>query len=145
MRAGYIVAAALTALSFPAIAHEHASGIVKERMDMMEAMAKNMKAIGARIKAKRDVEAIKKEALALQAHAPHIPHLFPPGSTQPPTEAKPAIWRNFADFEAKAKALESASAKLANSAPNNLEAVTIQVRAVAETCSGCHDLYRAKK
>jgi len=86
-----------------------------------------------------------KDAEAIRGHAPHLPHMFPSGSTQPPTEAKPAIWQNFADFEARAKALEAAAAALAVTDPRDADALAAQVRVVAEACSGCHDLYREKR
>jgi len=136
---------ALTVLAGAAAAHDHATGVVKERMDMMEAMAKHMKAIGDRLKSKRNLASIQKEAEGIKEHAPHLAHLFPPGSTQTPTEAKPAIWKNFTDFEAKAKAMENAAAKLAGMEMRDPDAIAQQVRAVSATCSGCHDLYREKR
>ena len=87
---------------------------------MMEAMAKRMKAIRARIEGKRDLAAIKGDAEAVAAHASHIVICFPPGSTQQPTDAKGAIWQNWADFERRArKRLEAASRKLAGTEPND--------------------------
>jgi cytochrome c556 len=88
-----IAVRALCAVAFlvaplPSAAHDHATGVVKERMDMMETMAKRMKAIRERIDAKHDLVAIKGEAEAIASHAPHLVHLFPPGSTQKPTDAK---------------------------------------------------------
>jgi cytochrome c556 len=128
----------------PAAAHEHATGVVKERMEAMESMARHMKAIGQRMKSGRDLAAIKVEAQAVQALAAHVTHLFPPGSTQKPTDAKPAIWQNWADFEAKANALKNASANLANAEPSDLAGLSAQVRALSETCGACHELYRSK-
>ena len=55
---------------------------------MMEVMAKRMKAIRERIDGKRDLAAIKADAEAIASHAPHLVHLFPPGSTQKPTDAR---------------------------------------------------------
>ena len=141
-------ARALCALAFvtacqPSVAHDHATGVVKERMDMMEAMAKRMKAIRERIDA-RDLAAIKGEAEVIASHAPHLVHLFPPGSTQKPTDAKKAIWQNWADFERKAAALEAESKKLMNASPDDLNALSVQFRAVSEACGGCHEKYRTK-
>lgn len=144
MIAKHLVTTALMLIVVPALAHDHATGVVKERMDMMEAMDKSLNAIGNKLKSKRNLPAIKKDAEALQAHAPHLVHLFPPGSTQPPTEAKPAIWQNFADFEAKAKAFEVEAGKLTAMDVRDASAIANQVRVVTETCSVCHDLYRAK-
>jgi cytochrome c556 len=146
MRAMFQVAlVVMVACASAAAAHEHATGVVKERMDMMEAMEKHMKAINTRIKAKRDLGAIKLEAVALQKLAPHMVHLFPAGSLSKPTDARKEIWQNWPDFEAKAMALETASANLVNTTPTDFDALFAQVKAVAQACSDCHELYRIKR
>src|SRR5882724_4535826 len=129
-----LCALAFVATCLPSAAHDHATGVVKERMEMMQAMAKRMKAIRERIDAKRDLAAIKGEAEAIAAQAPHLVHLFPPGSTQKPTDAKGAIWQNWSDFERKAAALEVESRKLMNASADDSDALSAQFRAVSETC-----------
>jgi cytochrome c556 len=128
-----------------AVAHEGAVGIVKERMDAMEAMAKSMKAIGERLKANCELGAIQVEAENIHRLSQHIAHMYPPGSTQHPTHAKGAIWKNWSDFEAKARALETESAKLATTGPSDLGALRSQLRAMSQTCSACHEKYRVTK
>ena len=86
-----LCALAIAAACLPSAAHDHATGVVKERMVMMEAMARRMKAIRERIDGRRDLAAIKADAEAIAAQAPHVVHLFPPGSTQRPTDANAAI------------------------------------------------------
>jgi cytochrome c556 len=113
-------------------------------MDMMEVLAKRMKAIRERIDGKRDLAAIKAEAEAIASSAPHVVHLFPPGSTQRPTDAKAAIWQSWPDFERKAAALEAESKKLMTASPNDLDALNAQFRAVSQTCGACHEKYRTK-
>jgi cytochrome c556 len=134
----------LLASLLPLSAHDHATGVIKERMEMMEQFAKRLKAIRERIDAKRDLGSIKADAEAIAAHAPHLAHLFPKGSTQKPTEARAAIWQNWADFERKAAALETASKKLANADPSNFDAISTQARALTQACGGCHEKYRSK-
>ena len=138
-------ALAIAAACLPSAAHDHATGVVKERMDMMEAMAKRLKAIRERIDAKRDLAAIKTDAEAIAAQAPHLVHLFPPGSTQKPTDARGAIWQNWSDFERKATALETQSRKLASTSADDLAALSAQSRAVTEACGACHEKYRIKR
>jgi len=140
-----LCALAITAACLPSAAHDHATGVVKERMDMMEVMAKRMKAIRERIDGKRDLAAIKADAEAIASHAPHLVHLFPPGSTQKPTDARGAIWQNWNDFERKAAALEVESKKLVNTSANDLAALSVQARAVTEACGACHEKYRTKR
>ena len=138
----------ILAMAIPAgsgFSHDHATGIVKERMDMMEAMAKSMKAITDRIKSKSDLAGIKVEAETIAEHAPHMIHLFPKGSTQSPTEARATIWQNWADFESKARALEIESGKLAKMDADDFAALSAQVQAVSRTCTACHGKYRVKK
>ena len=142
--AGALCALAIAAACLPSAAHDHATGVVKERMDMMEVLAKRMKAIRERIDAKRDLAAIKAEAEAIASIAPHVVHLFPPGSTQKPTDARGTIWQSWPDFERKAAALEAESKKLMTTNPNDLDALSAQVRAVSQTCGACHEKYRTK-
>jgi cytochrome c556 len=145
MKIATLCALAIAATCLPSAAHDHATGVVKERMEMMEVMAKRMKAIRERIDGKRDLAAIKADAEAIAAHAPHVVHLFPPGSTQKPTDARGTIWQNWNDFERKATALEVESKKLANTSADNLVALNAQARAVTETCGACHEKYRNKR
>jgi len=134
----------LLASLLPLRAHDHATGVVKERMDMMQQVAKHWKSIRERIDAKRDLGSIKADAEAIAAHAPHIAHLFPKGSMQKPTEARAAIWQNWPDFERKAATLETESKKLANADPNDFNAISAEVRAVTQACVACHEKYRSK-
>jgi cytochrome c556 len=141
-----IIAATLAifVLAVPAHSHDHATGVVKERMDIMEDMAKRMTGMRARIDSKTGLPAIKEDAGSIASHAPHLVHLFPPGSTQKPTDAKSAIWHNWPDFERKAAVLETESKKLMNISTDDLTALSAQFRAVLAACSGCHEKYRTK-
>lgn len=141
---------AACAIAFPAVSHEekghgHATGVVRERMELMESIGARMKAVNSRLKSKQQLGAIKNDARAIAQSAANIVRLFPPGSTQHPTEARAAIWQNFADFERKAKALETESAKLASIPEGDVAALAAQVRAVSQTCSGCHETYRLRR
>ena len=129
----------------PSAAHDHATGVVKERMDMMEVMAKRLKAIRERIEGKRELAAIKADAAAIASHAPHLVHLFPPGSTQKPTGARGTLWQNWSDFERKATALEAESKQLMNTSADAVAALSMQARVVTETCGACHEKYRTKR
>src|SRR4051812_34052894 len=133
------------ALATPAWTHDHATGVVKERMESMETMGKRLKAIRDRIKAKRDLAAIKADAQAIKELAPHVTHLFPAGSNDAPTQATRAVWQNWPDFENKAKVLETEIAKLVEASPDDATAMASQVRAVSQSCTNCHEKYRTKK
>ena len=130
----------------PLAAHEHATGIVKERMDGMEAIGKAMKAINARIKANRELGSITEDALRAWELATRMPSWFPPGSNAHPSEAKSLIWQRWPDFQAKASALETELGKLAAVAnTGDPKAVAAQFRAVNQACGNCHELYRVRK
>lgn len=147
MRLTRIVTYAMVAGAFclPAIAHDHATGVVRERMEMMEGMAKRMKAIRERIDRRRDLAAIKADAEVITSQAPHLLHLFPQGSTQRPTDARSTIWQNWSDFERKATALEVEGKKLMEASPDDYDGLTAQFRAVSQTCGACHETYRVKR
>jgi cytochrome c556 len=149
-RAVTAVRIAVLAVSFmPGVAahenHDHATGVVKERMVNMENMAKRLKAINDRLKEKRELGAIKADAEAISELATHVAHLFPAGSTQHPTQARSAIWQNWPDFERRARVLLAASRKLAGSNSNDAGALAAQARALTQACSGCHEKYRVRK
>lgn len=145
MAAGLFFIAMASTTASPLDAHEHATGIVKERMDAMAIMSKRTEAILARLKAGRELDAIKADAEAIASHAAHITHEFPDGSTQPPTRARKTIWQNWPDFESKAKALEDASRALAKVDPTDLPAMQRGVAAMEHACDGCHGKYRARR
>src|SRR3954467_14546256 len=107
-------------------------------------MAKRMKVMRARIDTKTSLSAIKEDAGSIASHAPHLVHLFPPGSTQKPTDAKSAIWQNWPDFERKAAVLEAEKKRLKTTSPDAPPALSAQFRAVSAACSGCHEKYRTK-
>jgi cytochrome c556 len=124
-------------------AHEAATGIVKERT---ASMSHAMKATGKSIEANRNLASIQEEAGRIREVAARIPHWFPPGSDAKPTDALPAIWQRWSDFQAKAAQLERESAKLAAAAASgDPKSIAAQFRAAGETCSGCHADFRQKQ
>jgi len=68
---------------------------------------------------------------------------FPPGSLTARSEAKPAIWEHWAEFSAKMRDFENASATLAAVAKGGDEAASKAAFAkTAQTCKSCHDAFR---
>jgi cytochrome c556 len=93
-------------------------------------------------------QAAVQAATTLHNAARQIPASFPEGTgpNAGKTDALPSIWQNWADFQAKAKALETESAKLLELAKAGDEAgFKAQFPTVARTCGGCHENFRAKK
>ena len=58
------------------------------------------------------------------------------------TRALPAIWENIPDVMAKAEALETQAATMAEVAGDGLDAMRGQIQALGGACGDCHDNYR---
>lgn len=115
--------AALAGLSVTAMAHEGATGVVKERMDAMKSMGEAIKQIKPMMtgEAAYDAEAIRAAAEAIAAEAGGaMTGKFPEGSNAHPSEADPKLWDEWARFEEMAAHLEIAARGLALSAENGL-------------------------
>ena len=70
---------------------------------------------------------------------------FPAGSEKGTTRAKPGIWENKADFEAKLKDLRNAVDTLEDVVEKgDREAIAEQVGATGQACKACHDEYKSK-
>lgn len=70
--------------------------------------------------------------------------LFPEGSAVGDSEAKPEIWTNHEDFQAKALHLVEAVAALdAAARSGDVDALAAAAQATGASCGGCHELYRA--
>lgn len=141
-----ILAAGISGLAY---AHSGASGVVKERMDMMGDIGKAMKTIGTMIKgeAAYDAEVAKRAAGEIQGHMMHMADMFPEGSTEAPSEALSAIWENWDEFLALSKELEDDARQLAVLAASAASAdeLTAQFAVVGKSCGTCHEKFRLKK
>lgn len=78
--------------------------------------------------------------------APQLGEGFPPGSESGvQTDAKPEIWKDPADFQAKLDAFTQQSRALAEVAKGGDEAkIKEQFQKTAGTCKGCHEKFRAE-
>src|SRR5262245_32378560 len=85
--------------------HAIPAGPIRERHELMEGIGKNAKIIGDALKAGNETP-VAAAAEKIQASAAKIPGLFPQGSTDPKSRAKPEIWTNWAKFEESAKKLQ---------------------------------------
>ena len=127
-------------------AHETATGIVKERMDQMSAVAKSMKAIAAMIKGTEPYDTNRVRELASEIGArsgTHLTRLFPEGSQHPPTEALPGVWSDWPRFAEQAERMRSAADALVDGAEPDTSRALFQT--LAATCKSCHDTFRLEK
>jgi cytochrome c556 len=132
---------AITVILIPlvALAHEGATGMVKERMDAMEAMGRELIAIRRSIDANRNLASIVQRAETIQRTGERITQLFPPNSLNPPTAAKPAIWQEWDRFQSLAGQLREASGALASAAKTgDPNAVSARYRDLVRACLSCH-------
>jgi cytochrome c556 len=98
------------------VAHEGATGIVKERMMAMEGVGKAMKEIKAML---RGQVAYDGQSLAVLARrirdqsGSSLTRLFPEHSLRHPSKASPEVWRRWELFETLARDLGSSAEALA--------------------------------
>ena len=146
MKRAALLAASTLALGTIAFAHGGATGIVKERMDQMSAVAKSMKAIAAMIKGAEPYDTNRVRELASEIGArsgTHLTRLFPEGSQHPPTEALPGVWSDWPRFAEQAERMRSAADALVDGAEPDTSRALFQT--LAATCKSCHDTFRLEK
>ena len=119
------------------------AGPIRDRHELMEGIGKNAKIIGDALKAGKmgPESGIGPAAMEISTSAAKIPGLFPKGSTDPKSRAKPEIWTNWTKFEDNAKRLEARAAEVANEAAagGNIAAKSQEMFAA---CKSCHDEFR---
>ena len=92
----------------------------------------------------RDISGQAYAARGVARWAAILPTMFPESTRGVgPTRARPEIWLNKPDFEAKAAAYRSEAARLADvAAKGDRAAFELQFKATAATCKACHDTYQ---
>ena len=136
------------AVAAPAIAHEGATGVVKERMDLMQVLGDRMKTIGAMAKGQTplDSQTMAKAARDVADIAPTLPGKFPKGSLEKPSVALPAVWENWERFEQLSTDLGTTAGTLSEAASGGDQRAILQnFIAVGKVCSACHSDFRKKK
>lgn len=132
-------------LAAPASAQE---AVMKERHHGFEDMGAAMKAINQQLKGgKPDTAVIAKSAKELVALAEKLPNWFPAGSGPESgikTDALPLIWKAREKFDGLGQDLiVDTKALLAATSSSDSAAIKKQFMAVKDTCSSCHESYRA--
>jgi cytochrome c556 len=115
-----LLASALLTIGYAQLSsgHEHATGIVGERMAAMRTMGRELKAIVDMIAGSTpfDPGLADKHATALHDACHKIDLLFPAGSLDHVSHAKPAIWNDPEAFAAEVSRLHNASNALLKAA-----------------------------
>lgn len=135
-------------------AHGEATGIVKERMDLMDAMGDAVRTVGDMVRGKADYnrgEAMKAGEIISNHSGQALLDLFPEGSLKKPSEAHPKIWMEWDSFEKFANDLKAAGAGLEKAATDGPAegdvppAVEAAFANVGKGCASCHKAYRLKR
>ena len=134
--------------SFAVAQQKGAKGVVAVRQATMEANAKHMNAVKAILT--EDPQLLPHVAFhaeAIAEAAEYAPEMFPQGSTQPPTDALPAIWDKPDQFKQAAERAHGLAEKLAETSRGGDVKATLAAFAALgkEGCGGCHETFRKKE
>jgi len=142
----------LPGLGIPlAAAHNGATGVVKERMDRMQAMKEGMKIMGDMVKGKTPFleTRIQQQSQRLLDASQGLTDTFPMDSMHEmhgSSEALPAIWHEWDEFVSLASNLDDQAARLESLAGGgDRRAIKVQYVQVAKACRACHADYRQEK
>jgi cytochrome c556 len=124
---------------------EEEQALIKYRQTLMTGLRASMASIGDILKFRMpySTKHIEVHARNIHTYASLIPDAFEQKLAEGLTDAQPVVWDSWDDFVAKAKALEEASAKLAEAAKGGeVREVMPHVQGVGDACRGCHNTYR---
>lgn len=141
--AGGVVATTATA------SDSSAAAAIEKRQKILKALEANMKplALIARGRAPADKAVMVKHSNAIASYAKQVGPAFKTNTTSSSIEndAKPSIWTNKADFDAKAAKFVAASNALSSaSASGDASKFRSALVTVGQTCKDCHQSYRDK-
>jgi len=118
---------------------------VKYRQDVMDDLKDAMKALKHATKA-GDGQGAAAPAAKLQRLTKDLTKLFPPGSTNADSEAKPEVWSRWADFEQVANDARVKAEALAKAASSgDSAALQDAMRDMGSACKACHKDFRSDK
>lgn len=112
---GVIAGPAIGAAMAAALAHSGADGIVGERMSGMLAMSEQIKTLNPMLSGERDLDpsaALTAARTIGQYAGETMTVLFPEGSIEGPSEARPEIWEDWPRFEELATELYALAEEL---------------------------------
>jgi len=131
-----------------AAAQDVATGITKDRQDVMKEMGGAMKQIGLMMKGITpfDGAVISQAAMVINQNSGKLAKLFPKDGDQKGSYAKPELWNNWDEFKGFAKATGAASEKLSQAAFDGSKTDILPLFfGVGKACKACHTKYRRAK
>lgn len=120
----WAIAPAVSAVAAVTMAHTGASGVVLERMNGMTAMRDTVAELAPMMQGAVPYDAfiVSEGASVIASHAGEkMLSLFPQGSLEGVTFAKPDIWSNWQDFRGLAQEMKRYADALSEAAANGLE------------------------
>lgn len=137
MKKKVVIAAAIIGLSAATVfAHGGATGIVKERMDMMGDLKNAVKSLVPMMKGDIDADPQKIVMLSriIQENSgKHMTEKFPEGSIHGPSEATPTIWSDWEGFQNLADDLGKLAKGLEAAAENPLHSPDMMGETMSST------------
>jgi cytochrome c556 len=136
--------AAVSASETKAVGAPDAATAIADRQAGMKKMGGFLQSARGVLQGGGDVKPLAAGADEVAAFAKAIPGLFPEGSLEG-SKAKPEVWTNKADFDAKAEALADAAAKFSAAASaGDTAAAGAAMGEVGGACRGCHMTYKGQ-
>jgi cytochrome c556 len=119
---------------------------IEDRQAFMKQNGRLLGAAATFAKGEKPFDAAEVQA-ALEAFNEHaqsldVAVLFPEGSSEGDTRASPKIWEDMAGFQAEVDAYKGTAAAAVEAAPQDVDALRVQVGAIGEACESCHSTYR---
>lgn len=134
----HVSAQDITITPDPALSSLTPEQMVAKRQELMKANGKALKGAGA-----ASGEAAVAAADTLISDFSNLTVLFPEGSAVGETEALPAIWENYTEFQAiLANAVAGATAMKAAAEAGDATAYAAAIKMVGGFCGQCHETYR---
>jgi cytochrome c556 len=144
---GLLAGAALLALAQGAAQADSADKVIAYRQLVMKSIGAHIGAIVSVVKGEVSYTGhVAAHASAIAAAARMIPDIFPEGTAEGETRAKPEIWQDWEKFTAAAGTVQREAAKLAEvAAGGDVAAIGAQLGALGNGCGGCHKPFRKEK
>lgn len=141
-----LVLGSVLGLPGPVIAHDGATGIIKQRHDAMKSLGQTMKAWKAVLDAGSSSDQAEVKAIAdrlAAAAGSRLLALFPKDGPRHMTAAQPIIWTQWDVFDRLAMALDARAVSLAK-ARSDIVLLRSEFKAVGQICRECHDRFRKR-
>lgn len=146
-----LLAAPLVALCINPVevrAHGEAEGIIKERMEVMTYVGREMKCISRMMRSNTPLDSAKIAEAAgnIGNHAKRMNVLFPKGSNGGVSRASKKIWENWDIFLSSATKMVNVANQLEQTAKKGDESdIRTSFGSLGKTCGTCHNQFRTEK